>query len=188
MTSWYVVFMQTSGGKKVICTTTVDTMCYAQAPGAGDAAWPHRSRRNNRVQVVKFCVSSRPLRIEIGIDGLFNDANGVVLPPVQVGADFAKDVFGHVVEWVTGQNLCGQHTRSATYVSRDFPGSPSIRDKSSNCRLQMPCMRNIPSRATVCASALTSTALCSCLPLAGLHRCAAKTHRLLEHAIWNHAL
>lgn len=111
--SWYGVFTQTSDCKNMICTTAVDK-CYAQAPGAGDAAWPHRSRRNNRVQVVKFCISARPLCIEIGIDGLFNDANGVVLPPVQVGADFAEDVFGHVVERMTGQDLCGQHTRSTT--------------------------------------------------------------------------
>ena len=60
----------------------------------------HRDRRHHRVQVVKLCVCSGPLRIEEGVYGLLDDADGVVGAPVQVCSNFAKDVLRHVVEGV----------------------------------------------------------------------------------------
>ena len=67
---------------------------------------PHRPGRHDGVEVVEFREDPWAPLIKEGVDGLLDDADGVVRPAVQVGADLGKDVLRHIVEGVAREHVC----------------------------------------------------------------------------------
>jgi hypothetical protein len=72
----------------------------------GIGGGPHGMRRNDWVEVVQLGEDALVALVKEGIDGLLDDADGVVRAPVQVSPNLREDVFGHVVEGVVGQHIC----------------------------------------------------------------------------------
>ena len=142
----------------------------------------HRDRRHHRVQVVKLCVRPRALRVKEGVDGLLDNADGVVGAPVQVRSDFAEDVLGHVVErgrpsaplqGVASKAVSSTLTCSLDSCKVDHVQTAATCTSSERCRVG-----HAPSRATVgCVSRLTAVqkrataapALACSAPLLRLH-------------------
>lgn len=77
----------------------------------------YRCRTHNRMQVVELGEDIRLAFIKEGIDGLLDDANGVIRPPVQVSADLGENVFCHVVEGVARENICIAHNEGHPHIA-----------------------------------------------------------------------
>ena len=71
-----------------------------------NAGVPYRVSRHHWVQVVEGGKDAGVVGVKVGVDGLLDDADGVVGPPVQVGANLGEDVLRHIVERVRLQHIC----------------------------------------------------------------------------------
>ncbi len=72
----------------------------------GSGGGTHRFGSDNWIQVVQFVEDTRVALIKECIDGLLDDADRVIWPPVEVGADLGKDVLSDIVEGMAGQDIC----------------------------------------------------------------------------------
>ena len=67
---------------------------------------PHRPGGHDRVEVVELREDPRAALVKEGVDGLLDDADGVVWPPMEVGANLGEDVLRHIVERVAREHVC----------------------------------------------------------------------------------
>lgn len=73
----------------------------------------HRFSSHHRMEVIQLGVHSRVTLIKEGIYCLLDDADRVVRPSVQVGANLGKYILRDIVEGVAGENLCTNQGWSA---------------------------------------------------------------------------